>query len=216
MAIPGQNINYKKTGVGMLYIAAAPTTASTTDDYYEVFFGSAGAAKKKTLDTGIVPFANLTEFKLSIKPSTVEFNPLAGTKTKVETGIDEASAEFSFYDLDAAHLNFMYGGNAADIETVAAASGTAARKISLIGPNAGGNASYCAMFRMPSPTVSGEFTHYLITNCSPIGELDLTFSKSNPIAGKITLQCDVSPFLFNAKGYGVVMLTDDPTAPATI
>ena len=212
MALPAVNTKFKRVGVGQLYLAVAPTTATDAEDYYAVFFGAGGAAAKKTLTGGVVPFANLTDFSVKIKPSTVDFDPLAGTKTKVETGIEEATAEFSFYDLDPAHLNFMYGAAAADLITEAAATGVAGRKTALIGPG-GNQESYVAMFRMPSP-IEGEFSHYLLTNCSLVSELDLKFDKKSALQGKITLQLDVSPFLFNSKGFGVVMISDDPSTPA--
>lgn len=213
---------FKRVGPGQLYLAAAPTTdpgsatpATTVDGYYALFYGAGGKAAKKTLSGGILPWGNLTSagLTLNIKPSTVEFDPNNGPKKKQVTGIDEASAELEFYDINPAHLVDMFGSQAADLISVAAASGVAGRKIAIIGPNAN-NALYTAMYRIPDPVLSGEWWHYVMPAVSIIGELALKISKKDTLQGKLMLELEGSPFLNNAQGFPAVCFTDAPDAVA--
>ena len=215
--------SYKRVGPGQLFLAAAPTAdpgtataASTVDGYYALFYGSSGKAAKKTLDTGKVPWCNLTSagMTLKIKPSTVEFDPNNGPKKKLVTGIDEAAAEFEFYDVNPAHLVDLFGGSAADLIAVVAAAGTAGRKIAVIGPNAS-NALLTAMYRIPDPALTGEFWHWVLPAGNPIFDLELKLNKKDALSAKFTLELEGSPFLNNAQGFPVVAFTDAPDAAAT-
>lgn len=214
--------SYKRVGPGQLYLAAAPsvdpgtaTVASTTDGYYGLFYGAGGKVAKKTLTGGITPWGNLTAsgMNLKIKPSTVDFDPNNGPKKKVVTGIEEASVEFEFFDVNPAHLVDMFGSQAADLIAVASTTGVAGRKIGIIGPNAN-NALFTAMFRIPDPALSGEFWHWLFPAASIIGELDLKLSKKDTLQAKVTLSLEGSPFMNNAQGFPVVAVSDAPDAAA--
>ncbi|WP_316415821.1 hypothetical protein [Mesoterricola silvestris] len=211
-----------RVGPGELYLVPAPTadpgtdTASRVDGYYALFYGSAGKASKKVLTNGLVPWANLTSGGLNLKitSSTVEFKPNTSPKKKLKTGIEEATAEFEYYDVDPAHLVDTYGSNVLDLITVEAASGIAARKIALIGSDVS-NKEYVALFRVPHPELDGEFWHHLMPSVTTIGDLDLKNGKDDPIQAKFSLQLGSSRWLKNAANRGVVLISDDPTAPAT-
>lgn len=222
MALTTYLNSYKRVGPGQLYLAAAPTTdpgtatpASTVDGYYALFYGAGGKAAKKTLTGGITPWCNLTAagMNLKIKPSTVDFDPNNGPKKKIVTGIEEAMAEFEFYDVNPAHLVDLFGSQAADLIAVAAASGVAGRKIAVLGPNAN-NASYTAMYRIPDPVLSGEFWHWVLPAGNIIGELDLKLSKKDTLQAKLTMSLEGSPFLNTAQGFPAVAFTDAPDAAA--
>ena len=213
---------FKRVGPGQLYLAPAPaadpgtgTVATTTDGYYALFYGSGGKAAKKTLTGGVNPWGNLTAagMTLNIKPATVEFDPNNGPKTKMVTGIDEASVEFEYYDVNPAHLVDMFGSQAADLIAVAAAAGVAGRKIAVIGPSAN-NALYSALYRTPSPVIAGEFWHWLLPAANIIGELTLKLSKKDTYQAKVSMSLEGSPFMNNAQGFPVIAITDDPDAAA--
>jgi hypothetical protein len=218
MALTSALINYRRVGPGQLYLIPAPTTGITTEeDYYKLFFGSTGvmAAAKKVLTAGLKPYVNIDNggLGLKIKPSTVKFDPNNGPATDLVTGIESATAELTAFDVDPAHLVDMFGSQAADLITVAAATGVAARQIGLLGPQSW-NIPYCGLYRMPSQNVPGEFFHYLFCNMLLNADLDLKMSKKDEMKAKLTLQLMCSPYLMNSAGFGVVVITDDPTAPA--
>ena len=218
MALTSASSIYKRVGPGNIYILPAPTTGITTEeDYYKLFFGSTGtlAAAKKVISSGIKPWATLDKsgMDLKVKPSTVEFNPNTGTKSKVITGIDEAEADFTFYDVDPPHLVDIFGSQAADLIAVAAATGVAARNIALLGPQSY-NLAYAVLYRFSSMVVPGEFVHWLYPNALFIPDIDTKMSKGDEMKIKITLQLQCSPYLMNSAGNGVIIITDDPTAPA--
>jgi hypothetical protein len=48
-----------------------------------------------------------------------------------------------------------------------------------------------------------------------IADLDIKMSKKDDMKVKVTMQLMCSPFLLNSAGFGVVAITDDPTAPPT-
>ena len=208
---------YKRVGPGKIYIVPAPTTGITTEeDYYKLFFGATGtaAAAKKVLTSGVNPWATLDKsgLDLKMKPSTVTFDPNSDTKSKVITGIDEAEADFTFYDIDPPHLVDIFGSQAADLIAVAAATGVAARNIALLGPQSY-NIPYTVLYRFASMVVPGEFVHWLFTNVLFIPEIDTKMSKADEMKIKLTLELQCSPFLMNSAGNGVIVITDDPTAP---
>lgn len=221
----------KRVGPGQLYFAPAPTTdpgtttglpvadttatEMSTDGYYALFYGAAGAAAKKALTAGVKPWASLdnTGLDLKIKPSTVKFDPNNGPSVEVVTGIESAAAEFTFFEVEPAHLVDIFGSQAADLITVAAASGVAARKIALLGPQSY-NTLYTPMYRIPSSIVPGEFFHYLFPVASMNADVEVKMSKKDEMKVKVSLQLQASPFLFNSAGNGVVVITDDPTAAA--
>jgi hypothetical protein len=213
-------INFKRVGPGALYLALAPlvdpgtgTQQSTEEGYYGLFYTD--PAGKKTLKPGVKPFINADKsgINIKIKPSKVSFDPCLGTKTDRVTGIDTASAEVTAYDIyNPSHLVDIYGSQASDLITQVAATGKAARSIALIGPQSY-NTAYVAMWRMASPLVPGEFWHYLMTNITMDADLDLKLSKTDEVKSKLGFQLECSPFLFNSAGNGVVLITDDPTAP---
>ena len=203
--------SFKRIGTGSLFLVAAPTSGIITqDDYFDLFYTD-GVARKGT--PTVSAFSNLTSAGLNVKvkSATVDFDPNNSPKTKLVTGIDEATAEFTFYDLTPAHLNTMFGAASADLITVAATTGKAARTIALVGPSSA-NKPYTVMYKMTSPAITGESWHYLFPNANIVCDLDLKMSKKDAFEAKITLQLDGSPYLNNAEGYGVVFITDDPTA----
>jgi len=212
----------KRVGPGQLYLALAPnadpgtaTTATTTDGYYALFYGATGKASKKALNVGVKPWATLDSSGLDvkIKPSTVTFDPNNGPKVEMVTGIESATAEFTFFEVDPDHLVDIFGSQAADLITVAASTGTAARKIALLGGQSY-NTLYSVLYRIPSSLVPGEFFHYLFPCASLLADLEIKMSKKDEMKVKLTLQLQASPFLFNSAGNGVVVVSDDPTAPA--
>lgn len=214
---------FKRVGPGQLYLAPAPTAdpgtatvASTTDGYYALFYGAGGKAAKKTLTGGVSPWGNLTAagMTLKIKPSTVEFEPNNGPKTKIVSGVDEASVEFEFFDVNPAHLVDMFGSQAADLISVASAAGVAGRKIAIIGANAN-NSLYTVLYRTPSPILPGEFWHWMLPAANIIGELDLKLSKNEKYQAKVTMSLEGSPFMNNAQGFPVFAVSDDPDAAAS-
>lgn len=222
MPVGTQDVNYMRVGPGELYLVAAPTAdpgtgtkASTIAGYYALFFGSTGAAAKKVLTNGLVPWVNQTSggMNLKITSSTVEFKPNTAPKKKLKTGIDEATADFEYYDVTPEHLVDTYGGNEDDLISNVAASGVAGRKIALIGSDVS-NKTYTALFRVPHPELEGEFWHYLMPSVTTIGDLDLKLGKDDPIQAKFSLQLNASPYLKNAQERGVVLLADDPDAAA--
>ena len=171
---------------------------------------------KKQLTGGINPWGNLTAggMSLKIKPSTVDFDPNNGPKKKLVTGIEEATVEFEFFDVNPAHLVDMFGAQAADLIAVAATTNVAGRKIAVIGPTAN-NALYTAMFRTPDPLLSGEFWHWIFPAANIIGELDLKLSKKDTLQAKVTLSLEGSPFMNNAQGFPIVAVTDAPDVAAS-
>jgi len=217
MALTSASSIYRRVGPGNLYILPAPSAGIVTEeDYYKLFFGATGtlAAAKHVLSAGIKPWATLDKSGLDvkIKPSEVAFDPNSGPKTKLVTGIDEASAEFTFYDVDPPHLVDIFGSQAADLIAVAAATGVAARNIALLGPQSY-NVPYTVLYRFPSQVVPGEFVHWLFPLATFDTEIDTKMSKGDEMKIKIALQLNCSPYLMNSAGFGVVVITDDPTAP---
>jgi len=217
MALTSAAAIYKRVGPGQLYIVPAPTTGITTEeDMYKLFFGSTGtlAAAKKVLSAGIKPWANLDNsgLDLKIKPSKVTFDPNNGPKFDMVTGIDTATAEYTFYDVDPAHLVDLFGSQAADLITVAAATGVAGRSIAMLGPQSY-NTPFTVLYRSPSSVIPGEFFHYMFPMVSMIADVEIKLSKKDEVKGKVTLQLQCSPYIFNSAGFGVVVITDDPTAP---
>jgi len=216
MSLATANSTIKKVGPGQIYLAPAPTTGITNEeDYYKIFFGSTGtlAAAKKVLTGGILPWATLdnTGLDFKVKPSTVKFDPNNGPAVELVTGIESASAEFTFFEVDPAHLVDLFGSQAADLITVAAATGVAARKIALLGPQSY-NTLYSVLYRVASSTVPGEFWHYLFPVASIVSDIEIKMSKKDEMKVKVTLQLQCSPFIYNAAGNGVVVITDDPTS----
>lgn len=214
MALATYNGNFQKVGTGQLYLAAAPaadpgsgTLASTIDGYYGMFYQDAAA--KKIIKAGVYPYCNLTADGLSqkVKPSTVEFDYNNGPKTKMLAGIDEATVEFAFYDVDAGHLKDVFGLAASDVIAVAAAAGRAGRKIAAIGANANYN-NVVALFRMPSVLEPGEYDHFLWPLASFIPEIDVKLSKKDAYNVKVTLGLRPSPYAVNAAGNGIICLAD--------
>ena len=220
MSLTSQLTTFKRVGPGQIYLAAAPitdpgsaTVPTTTDGYYALFYGAGGKAAKKTLTGGVNPWGVITSggLTVNIKPSTVDFDPNNGPKTKIVTGIDEATAEFEFYDVNPAHLVDMFGSQAADLIAVVAATGIAGRKIAVVGPNAN-NALYTVLYRIPDPLLSGEFFHVLFPAANIIGELGLKMSKKDQLQAKVTFSLQGSPFMNNAQGFPIVMVSDAPDA----
>jgi hypothetical protein len=220
MALAALNGNFQKVGTCQLYLVAAPsadpgagTLASTADGYYGLFYQDAAA--KKVLKSGVTPYCNLTADGISqkVKPSTVEFDYNNGPKTKMLSGIDEASVEFSFYDVDTAHLKDVFGLATADLIAVAAAAGKAGRKIAAIGANANYN-NVVAMARMASVLIPGEYDHFLWPLASFVPEIDVKLSKKDAYSVKVTLSLRPSPYALNAAGNGVIMLADTADAAA--
>ena len=218
MALATYNGNFQKVGTGQLYLAAAPaadpgsgTLASTIDGYYGMFYQDAAA--KKIIKVGVYPYCNLTADGLSqkVKPSTVEFDYNNGPKTKMLAGIDEATVEFAFYDVDAGHLKDVFGLATSDVIAVAAAAGKAGRKIAAIGANANYN-NVVALFRMPSVLVPGEFDHFLWPLASFIPEIDVKLSKKDAYNVKVTLGLRPSPYAVNAAGNGIICVADTADA----
>ena len=218
MALATYNGNFQKVGTGQLYLAAAPaadpgsgTLASTIDGYYGMFYQDAAA--KKIIKAGVYPYCNLTADGLSqkVKPSTVEFDYNNGPKTKMLAGIDEATVEFAFYDVDAGHLKDVFGLATSDVIAVAAAAGKAGRKIAAIGANANYN-NVVALFRMPSVLVPGEFDHFLWPLASFIPEIDVKLSKKDAYNVKVTLGLRPSPYAVNAAGNGIICVADTADA----
>lgn len=214
MALATYNGNFQKVGTGQLYLAAAPaadpgsgTLASTIDGYYGLFYQDAAA--KKIIKVGVYPYCNLTADGLSqkVKPSTVEFDYNNGPKTKMLAGIDEATVEFAFYDVDAAHLKDVFGLDASDVIAVSAAAGKAGRKIAAIGANANYN-NVVALFRMNSVLVPGEFDHFMWPLASFIPEIDVKLSKKDAYNVKVTLGLRPSPYAVNAGGNGIICVAD--------
>jgi hypothetical protein len=217
MPLTSALVNYRRVGPGQLYLLPAPTTGITTEeDYYKLFFGSTGtaAAAKKVITAGLNPYVNIDNsgLDLKIKASTVKFDPNNGPATELVTGIDAATAEITAFDVEPTHLVDMFGSQASDLVTVAAATGVAARKIALLGPQSW-NVPYCGLYRMPSQNVPGEFFHYLFPNLLMTPDLDIKMSKKDEMKAKLTFQLMCSPYLLNSAGFGVVVITDDPTAP---
>lgn len=218
MALATAAINYRRVGPGKLYIVPAPSTGITTqEDYYALFFNTTTtkAYKPSNLKTGIVPYANAEEAGLDtkIKLSKAKFNPCTGTNTEMVTGIDTATASIQIYDVDPAHLVDQFGGQAADLITVAAATGVAARQIALLGPQSY-NTLYTMMWEMPSSVIPGEFFHYIYPNVSMITDVEAKAGKKDAMSLKIDFQLMTSPFVMTSSGFGVVWIADDPTAPA--
>lgn len=220
MALSAASPLFKRVGPGQLYLAPAPTAdpgtatpASTTDGYYGLFYTT--PANKKALKAGTTPFVTLEKggLDIKIKPSKVTFDPNNGPKMEIVTGLDEASAEITFFDLTPAKLVDMFGSQAADLITVAAASGVAGRQIALLGAQSY-NTYYSLLYRIPSPTIPGEFWHYLLPAVTMFPDLDLKLSKSDEYKAKLTFQIQPSPYLLNSAGNGVCVITDDPTAAA--
>lgn len=220
--LSSQQINYRRVGPGQLYVAAAPTTdpgagagtEPTEAGYYAIFYADGEA--KKVLKAGVVPFltADNAGLDLKIKPSTVKFAPCVGTTTELVTGIETATAEVTMFEAwDPAKLVDIYGGQAADLITTVAAVGKAARSIALLGPQSY-NTPYVAMWRMASPTVPGEFRHYFFPLCTMVPDLELKLNQKDELKSKLSFQLQCSPYLLNSQGFGVVVISDDPTAPA--
>lgn len=225
------NVLMKRVGPGQLYVVPAPTTdpgstaelptyattptQKSVEGYYAQFYGAANVAAKKVLQAGMNPYLSMDSggMDLKVKPSTVTFDPLNAPKWEMTTGIDTASAELNFYEVEPSHLVDLFGAQASDLLAVVAAQGVAARKIALLGAQSY-NQFYSTLYRIPSSMVPGEFWHYLFPAASMVADLELKLSKKDELKAKLSLQLQPSPFLFNSAGNGVVIITDDPTAPA--
>jgi len=221
MALTSINGNFEKVGTGQLYLVAAPsadpgagTLSSTSEGYYGLFYTT--PADKKTLKGGVLPYCSLTADGVAqkITPSVVEFDHNNGPKTKKLAGIEEASVEFSFFDVDANHLKDAFGLAAGDLLAIAAGAGVAGRKIAAIGANVN-YTNVAALYRMPSVQVPGEFDHFLwpLANITP--ELDVKMNKKDAYTVKMTLSLRESPFMTNAAGNGIIMLADTADAART-
>jgi hypothetical protein len=180
-----------------------------------LFYGATNKASKKVLNAGVTPWASLdnTGLDLKMKPSVVKFDPNNGPAVEIVTGLESAAAEFTFFEVDPAHLVDLFGSQAADLISVAATTGVAGRKIALLGPQSY-NTLYSVMYRIPSSIIPGEFFHYLFRVASVLADIEIKMSKKDEMKVKVTLQLQASPFLFNSAGNGVVVITDDPNAPA--
>lgn len=218
MALAVMNSNFQRVGSGQLYLATAPsadpgsgTLASTADGYYGMFYTDAAA--KKALKGGVNPYANLTAngITFKVKPSTVEFDYNNGPKNKVLSGIDEASCDFEFWDVDPAHLKDVFGLATGDLISVAAAAGKAGRKIVALGA-ATNYGLVTAMFRMASVLTPGEFDHFLFPLAALVPEIDVKLSKKEGVNIKISMSLRPSPYAFNSFGNGVVAFNDSADA----
>lgn len=223
MALAVINTNIQRVGTGNLYLAAAPTSdpgsgtlATSVDGYYALFYGSAGKAAKKTLDTGIVAWSNITAngMNLKVKPAFVEFDPNNAPKSKVLAGIDEATVEWEFYDVNPDHLKDVFGLAAGDLIAVTAASGVAGRKIAAVGANAN-MANLVAMYRMPSALISGEYDHFMFPLVNLMPEIDVKLSKKDAVTVKVSASLRPSPYAKNAADNGVFCVFDAADAAAT-
>lgn len=216
----------KRVGPGQLYMVPAPaadpgTTASlpatdttaaqkTEAGYFSLFYGAASADIRRVI-TGVSPWATLdnTGLDLKIKPSTVKFDSNTAPVYEMVTGIETATADFTFFELEPAHLVDMFGSQASDLMTIAAAAGNAGRQIALLGSQSYNNGN-TVLYRFPSSVIPGEFVHYLFPWASMMADLEIKMSKKDEMKAKVTLQLQPSPFLFNSAGNGVVVITDDP------
>ena len=214
MALATANPALKREGSGRLYLVPAPVSGITDAEDYAALFFSDPAAKKALLPA-VKQYATMDKSGLTLKitPSKTKFETNAGPNVERRTGIESATAEFTFFEVDPAHLGDLLGAQAADLIQVAAASGVAKRDILLVGAS-NYTQQLCALYRMASPTIPGEFTHYLFTNASMLASVELKMAKNEAMTLKVELQLEESPFLNNASGNGVILITDDPTAPA--
>lgn len=219
VAIPTINSSFKRVGKGDIFLAAHPavdpgtaTLASTVDGYYGLFYTDAAA--KKALKGGVKVLCETTiaGLDVKIKPSIVEFEPNNGPKQKLVTGIEEASAEFSFYDADPAHLAHVFGLDATQLLAVAAAAGKAGRKIAAISPTTA-TGRFVLMFRMPSVQVPGEFDHVLLPNIRLMPDLELKLSQKDKVEVKVQVSVLADDFAIGADGSGVVAIIDAADAP---
>lgn len=221
----------KRVGPGHLFMVPAPSTdpgtttglptgdttaqEKTIDGYYALFFGAAGAAAKQALQAGMADYATLdnTGMDLKLKPSTVKFDQNLAPQFEMTTGLESATAEFTYFEVEPAHLVDLFGSQASDLITVVAATGVAARQIALLGSQSY-NLPATVLYRIASSRVAGTFFHYLLPQAYPMANLELKLSKKDELKAKVQLQLQPSPFLLNSAGNGVVVITDDPTAPA--
>jgi hypothetical protein len=220
MTLAVMNSNFQRVGAGQLYLAPAPsadpgagTLATTADGYYGLFYQDAGI--KKVLKAGVNPYANLTAngITFKVKPSTVEFDYNNGPKNKVLSGIDEATTDFEFWDVDPAHLKDVFGMGTSDLIAVAAAAGKAGRKIVALGASTN-YGLVTAMYKMASVLVPGEFDHFLFPLAALIPEIDVKLSKKEGVNIKVSMSLRPSPYAFNSLGNGVVAFNDSADAAA--
>ena len=215
MALATAAVNYRRVGPGKFYLVATPSTATTEEDYYALFFTVPATKTVAGHKTGIKPYITQDETGLDVKVkmSKTAFKPCTGTTTDMVTGIDTATATITAYDVTPDHLVDMFGSQGADLISVAAATGVAARQIALLGPQSY-NTLYTAMYEIPSSVVPGEYFHYIFPCVSVVTDLELKMNKKDPMTLKMEFQLQTSPFLLNAAGNGVVIITDDPTTPS--
>jgi len=223
MPISSQAANYRRVGPGQIYLVPAPNVATgftSEEGYYGLFYQN--PANKVALLAAMLPWINLdnTGLNLKIKSSTVKFDPCLGPAVEVVTGIESAQAEVTMFDVDPPHLVDIFGSQAADLIAVAAGTGAtapgtpltgvAARNIALLGPQSY-NLPYSVLYRMQSMNTPGQFFHYLFPNVILTPDLDIKMSKKDEFKAKVTMQLMCSPYLMNSAGYGVVVISDDPS-----
>ena len=223
MSLSSAASSFRRVGPGQIFLAPAPTVSTgftTEEGYYGLFYQT--AANKVALLAAMAPWANIdnTGLDLKIKASTVKFDPNIGPAVEVVTGIESATAEITFFDVDPPHLVDIFGSQAGDLIAVAAGTGAAApgtpitgvaaRNIALLGPQSY-NIPYCVLYRMQSMNTPGQFFHYLFPNVILTPDLDIKMSKKDEMKAKLTFQLMCSPFLMNSAGYGVVVVSDDPS-----
>jgi hypothetical protein len=241
MSLSSAAPNYRRVGPGQLYLLPAPTTdpglavltptiltcdplattqqLGSVDGYYAMFFGTAaaplGLVAKQTLLNTIKAWGNgdSTGLDLKIKMQKAKFDSNIGPAVEVVTGIETASADITIFDVDPPHLVDMFGSQAADLLTCVAATGVAARNIALLGPQSY-NTQFTALYRFPSLVTPGSYVHWLFPNVLASTDIEIKMSKKDEMKLKVSLQLMCSPWLLNSQGMGVVVITDDPNAPA--
>lgn len=216
MSLASANASFRRVGAGKLFLVPAPTSGiSSAADYLALFYNTASDPKPVNHKTGITPWCNADKSGLSveIKLSKVAFDPCVGSKTELVTGLDACTATITMYDVDAAHLNDLFGSQTADLLTTAASTGVASSQIALLGP-ASWNTNYCAMWEMPSQQYPGEFGQYIFPLVNVVGDVSISLGKDKAAELKITLQLSSSPYVLNSGGFGVVALVRDPTSVA--
>lgn len=219
MTLAAANKNWKNVAIGDFFLFPYPAAdpGVSNDLRLNAFFAMlcADPIARKDLKAGITPYGTMDDsganFKVKVQTQDFPYND-GSPKEKVETGVEEASVELSIYEADPGHWADIWGLQAADILTIAATVGKAARQAALMGaPN--NNKKYVAFFRGRSALVPGEFDYYLWPRVSFGGDPDIKLSRKDKLQLKLTLNVLGCLYLKATDGSPVFGVPEIATAP---
>ena len=216
MALTSVNGSLERTGKGQLYLVSAPVAdpgasiALRITGYFNLFY-AAGTMKGTPT---VSPWCNMDASGLSIKAkqNTVEYDPNDGSKHPVGIIDCDMSGEFTFADVDPAHLADAFSCTTEEIITIAASTGKGARSQALLGGQSVFN-KLTAMYRMPSGLgIAGEYDHFLFPRVIISPDADLKLSKKDMVTVKLKFTALNDIWLKNNAGFGEQCIADLTTA----